>query len=92
MIDLTPADLPEQTALRLPVLATVLEILRSYPRRFDSIAADGPLHEGARMLRIVVDHRRAVAETRDARAALEVLYHSAGVYDPDLLDVFARAL
>jgi hypothetical protein len=92
LIHLTAAALPDHTARRLPVLATVFEILRSRSRRFDSIAEEGPLHEGARMLRIVADHRTAIVEHREPRAALACLYRRPGVYDPELLDAFAHSL
>jgi response regulator RpfG family c-di-GMP phosphodiesterase len=92
LIHLTATALPDHTARRLPVLATVFEILRSRSRRFDSIAEEGPLHEGARMLRIVADHRTAIVEHREPRAALACLYRRPGVYDPELLDAFAHSL
>ena len=52
----------------------------------------GELPEGARMLRIAVDFVALEAEGAEAFLALETMRGRDGVYDPELLETFARTV
>jgi response regulator RpfG family c-di-GMP phosphodiesterase len=69
----------------IPRLEGVLEILSSYQRPFDDDRPDG-LPIGARILRIALDYD---ALDLSPSAGLRALSEVDGVYDPELLDVFA---
>lgn len=88
------ARVPEVTLriLRnIPRLDGVLQILGAYQRRFDS-SAEGLLPAGARMLRIASDYLRLESDRGSPGLALETMGGRDGVYDPDMLDAFARTI
>jgi response regulator RpfG family c-di-GMP phosphodiesterase len=72
----------------IPRLEGVREIIAQHTRRFDS----GPLPEGARMLRIAADYVTLENEGAEAFLALETMRGRDGVYDPELLERFARSV
>jgi len=85
------ARVPEVTGrilANIPRLEGVREIVAKHVRRYDS----GDLPEGARMLRIAVDFLALEAEGAEAFLALETMRGRDGVYDPELLETFARTL
>ena len=61
-------------------------------RRFDSAKADGVLPEGARMLRIALGLPALESEGAQPKLALETMRGREGVYDPELLEAFARTV
>ena len=64
---------------------------RSSPGTGAAIDA-GELPEGARMLRIAVDFVALEAEGAETFLALETMRGRIGVYDPELLEIFARTV
>ena len=72
----------------IPRLEGVRAIVAQHTRRFDS----GELPEGARMLRIAVDYVALETEGAQPYLALETMRGRAGVYDPELLELFARSV
>jgi response regulator RpfG family c-di-GMP phosphodiesterase len=72
----------------IPRLEGVREIIAQHTKRFDS----GDLPEGARMLRIAADYATLENEGAEAFLALETMRGRAGVYDPELLETFARTV
>jgi response regulator RpfG family c-di-GMP phosphodiesterase len=72
----------------IPRLEGVREIIALHTRRYDS----GPLPEGARMLRIAADYVTLENEDAEAFLALETMRGRDGVYDPELLETFARSV
>lgn len=72
----------------IPRLEGVREIIALHTRRFDS----GPLPEGARMLRIAADFVALESEGAEPFLALETMRGREGVYDPELLETFARSV
>ena len=82
----------EQILGNIPRLEGVMQILKHYPRRFDSVQADGMLPVGARMLRIGIDFLALEREDPSPLLALETMRGRAGIYDPDLLEAFARTV
>ena len=72
----------------IPRLEGVREIIALHTRRFDS----GPLPEGARMLRIASDFVALESEGAEPFLALETMRGRDGVYDPELLETFARSV
>jgi response regulator RpfG family c-di-GMP phosphodiesterase len=85
------ARVPEVTGrilASIPRLEGVREIIAAHTRRFDS----GPLPEGARMLRIAADYLTLENERAEAFLALETMRGRDGLYDPELLETFARTV
>jgi response regulator RpfG family c-di-GMP phosphodiesterase len=76
----------------IPRLDGVLQILGNYQRRFDSAGTDGILPAGARMLSIAIDFLALEREDPTPRLALETMRGRGGVYDPELLEAFARTV
>jgi response regulator RpfG family c-di-GMP phosphodiesterase len=76
----------------IPRLEGVMQILTHYQRRFDSVKADGMLPVGARMLRVGIDFLALEREDPSPLLALETMRGRNGVYDPDLLEAFARTV
>jgi response regulator RpfG family c-di-GMP phosphodiesterase len=72
----------------IPRLEGVREIIAQHTRRFDS----GALNEGSRMLRIASDFVALESEGAEAFLALETMRGRDGVYDPELLETFARSV
>jgi response regulator RpfG family c-di-GMP phosphodiesterase len=85
-------DVSERLVARLPRLEGVLQILRAYQRRFDSIAGTGTLPVGARALRIVLDYAQLEGEGVSPSRALGAMRSRQGAYDPQLLETFAAGL
>jgi response regulator RpfG family c-di-GMP phosphodiesterase len=88
MVDRVPAR-TEQILGHIPRIEGVMQIIQSCHRRFDSVAADGTLAVGARILRIAIDFARQDAAGRSAGATIEAMRGSPGLYDPELLETFA---
>ena len=76
----------------IPRLEGVLQIIGAYRRRFDSSRHDGVVPVGARMLRIASDFLRLESERGSPALALDTMRGREGVYDPDMLDAFARTI
>lgn len=74
----------------IPRLEGVLEILGDYTRPFGAGAGSPNLPLGARILRIVLDFDALDAQGADRSIALAAMRGRAGVYDPELLDLFER--
>ncbi len=89
MVERVPV-VTQRILANIPRLEGVLQILGNYPRRFDSVADDGLLPVGARMLRIAIDFLALESEDPSPRFALETMRGRAGVYDPPMLEAFAR--
>ncbi len=73
----------------IPRLEGVRAIVAGHTRRFD---AHDDLPEGARMLRIAADFVALETEGAEAFIALETMRGRHGVYDPELLETFARTV
>jgi response regulator RpfG family c-di-GMP phosphodiesterase len=89
------ARVPEVTQRilgNIPRLDGVLQIIGAYQRRFDSSKADGVVPVGARMLRIASDFLRLESEGGSPTLALDTMRGREGVYDPDMLEAFARTV
>jgi len=74
----------------IPRLEGVLQIIDNLGRRFDSVAQDGMLPIGSRMLRIVFDHDGLVSQGVGADVALGIMRAREGTYDGELLDALAE--
>jgi response regulator RpfG family c-di-GMP phosphodiesterase len=83
-------EVTQQILGNIPRLSGVLQIIGAYRRRFDSSAADGVVPAGARMLRIASDFLRLESEGGSAKLALDTMRGRDGVYDPEMLEAFAR--
>jgi response regulator RpfG family c-di-GMP phosphodiesterase len=100
------ARVPEVTnriLANIPRLDGVRAIVAAHERRFDgcrqgipardeSLRAEVELPEGARMVRIALDFLRLEAEGAEPYLALETMRGRHGVYDPELLETFARTV
>jgi hypothetical protein len=73
----------------IPGLDGVLQILGHGHRRFDSVAMDGMLPIGARMLRIATDFDALERANPCPGTALKTMRARTGIYDTDLLETFA---
>jgi response regulator RpfG family c-di-GMP phosphodiesterase len=71
----------------IPRLDGVRAIIAGHARRYSP-----ELPQGARMLRITTDFLRLEAEGANAFLALETMRGRDGVYDPELLETFARTV
>jgi response regulator RpfG family c-di-GMP phosphodiesterase len=91
MVERVPA-VTQRILGNIPRLDGVLQILGNYQRRFDSAGSDGILPVGARMLSIAMDFLSLEREDPTPRLALETMRGRAGVYDPELLEAFARTV
>jgi response regulator RpfG family c-di-GMP phosphodiesterase len=88
MVDRVPA-VTERILANIPRLEGVRQILANYRRSFDSIASDGLLPVGARVLRILLDYDELETQSVPDSVALDAMRSREGVYDPDLLEAFA---
>jgi len=86
MVDRIPA-VTGRILASIPRLEGVREIVAGHRKRFDPA-----LPEGARMLRIAVDFVALEAEGAETFMALETMRGRDGVYDPELLETFARTV
>lgn len=91
MVARVPA-VTQRILANIPRLDGVLQMLAHYERRFDSVEKDGMLPVGARMLRIGIDFLALDGEDASPRLALETMRGRSGVYDPELLEAFARTI
>lgn len=91
IVDRVPA-VTQQILANIPRLDGVLQILANYRRRFDSTEADRLLPIGARVLRIIFDYDELETQGVAASDALDAMRGRGGVYDADLLEVFAGTL
>ncbi len=89
MVKRVPA-LTERILGNIPRLDGVLEILASYPQPYDASAEGQSLPQGARILRIALDYDALEAECGESAAALGMMRRRSEVYDPYLLERFAR--
>ncbi|MGP0049575.1 MAG: HD domain-containing phosphohydrolase [Solirubrobacteraceae bacterium] len=76
----------------IPRLEGVREILECYPRPVGRSAGAPVLPLGARILRIALDFDLLDAQGADRSIALAAMRGRAGVYDPEVLDVFERVI
>ena len=86
MIDRVPA-VTERILANIPRLEGVQQVLANYTRRFDS---EGLLPVGSRMLAIAAGYDRLQAQGVSPANALDRMRSLDGVYDPELLEPFAR--
>jgi response regulator RpfG family c-di-GMP phosphodiesterase len=86
MVDRIPA-VTGRILANIPRLEGVREIVAGHRKRFHPA-----LPVGARMLRITADFVALEAEGAEPYLALETMRGRAGVYDPDLLEIFARTV
>jgi response regulator RpfG family c-di-GMP phosphodiesterase len=86
MVDRIP-DVTGRILANIPRLEGVREIVAGHRKRFDPA-----LPVGARMLRIAVDFVALEAEGAEAFLALETMRGRTGLYDVDLLEIFARTV
>jgi hypothetical protein len=70
----------------------VIETLDNYHRSYRERGAGRSLPLGSRLLRIALDYDALEAHGMSASTALATLRGRGQVYDPDLLDVFARVV
>ena len=91
MVESVPAA-SERVLANIPRLEGVRQILAGYRRRFDSSERDGLLPVGARVLRIVFDYDELQVQGLTGAVALDAMRSRQGVYDPELLKVFARTV
>jgi response regulator RpfG family c-di-GMP phosphodiesterase len=89
MVARVPA-VTQQILGNIPRFEGVLQVLKHYERRFDSIEEDGRIPVGARMLRVSADFLALEREEIAPPLALDTMRGRAGVYDPELLEAFAR--
>ncbi|MGZ8634457.1 MAG: HD domain-containing phosphohydrolase, partial [Solirubrobacteraceae bacterium] len=75
----------------IPRMEGVVQVLKDVGRRFDADNDRGP-SLGGRMLRIVRDHDELESRGATRSAALATMTTRSGVYDPQLLKDYARAL
>ena len=87
MVDRIP-EVTGRILANIPRMEGVREIVAGHRRRYDA----GELVEGARILRIAVDFVALEAEGAEAFLALETMRGRIGVYDPQLLELFARTV
>ncbi|MGA2929715.1 MAG: HD domain-containing phosphohydrolase, partial [Solirubrobacteraceae bacterium] len=76
----------------IPRLEGVIETLDNYHRSYRERGAGRSLPLGSRLLRIALDYDALEAHGMSASTALATLRGRGQVYDPDLLDVFARVV
>jgi len=76
----------------IPRLEPVLEILGKVDERFDGSDGHGgqPIPLGARILKIAIDFDRAKIQCGSSQLAIDTLNSRDGLYDPDLLALFAK--
>jgi response regulator RpfG family c-di-GMP phosphodiesterase len=86
MVDRIP-DVTGRILANIPRLDGVRAIVAGHRKRFEA-----SLPVGARMLRIAVDFVALEAEGAEAFLALETMRGRTGVYDPELLEIFARTV
>jgi hypothetical protein len=75
----------------IPRMEGVLQVLKDVARRFDADDDRGP-SLGGRMLRIVRDHDELESRGAARPVALEEMRTRGGIYDPQLLKDYSRAL
>jgi response regulator RpfG family c-di-GMP phosphodiesterase len=75
----------------IPRMEGVLQVLKDVARRFDADDDRGP-SLGGRMLRIVRDHDELESRGATRTVALEQMRTGGGIYDPQLLKDYSRAL
>jgi response regulator RpfG family c-di-GMP phosphodiesterase len=75
----------------IPRMEGVLQVLKDVARRFDADDDRGP-SLGGRMLRIVRDHDELESRGAARAVALEEMRTRGGIYDPQLLKNYSRAL
>ncbi|MGO9788772.1 MAG: HD domain-containing phosphohydrolase [Solirubrobacteraceae bacterium] len=93
MVERVP-ELTRQILGNIPRLEGVLAILADYQRPYGEVGAGPLLPLGSRILRIALDHdvlEEQCGNTAVALAAMRGLARSL-LYDPDLLEVFARVV
>jgi response regulator RpfG family c-di-GMP phosphodiesterase len=76
----------------IPRLEGVIATLDNYHRPYRGLGAGRSLPLGSRMLRIALDYDALEAHGTSASIALATLRGRGDVYDPDLLDAFARVV
>ncbi len=91
MVERVPA-VTKQILGNIPRLDGVLEILENHQRPFAESGGRDGLSVGARMLRIALDYDALEALGVDESVALGTMSARDGVYDPELLDVFASVV
>jgi response regulator RpfG family c-di-GMP phosphodiesterase len=88
MVERVPT-VTERILANIPRLEGVQQILATYRRRFDS---DGTHPVGARMLGIAFGYDELQAKRASPTGALERMRSQDGVYDPEMLEAFARVV
>ncbi len=91
MVERVPA-ITQRILGNIPRLEGVLEILGTYQTPYEAIGAGRSLPLGARILRIALDHDALDVQCSEDGVALAALRGRGLVYDPDLLEVFARVV
>jgi response regulator RpfG family c-di-GMP phosphodiesterase len=76
----------------IPRLEGVIDILDNYQRTWGPPDADHPLPLGARILRIALDFDELDTQGADHDFALSTMRGRKQVYDPELVEVFARLI
>ncbi len=76
----------------IPRLEGVIEILDNYQRPYGQLGAGRSLPLGSRLLRIALDYDALEALGPSSSITLATMRGRGQVYDPDLLDAFARVV